>query len=72
VFKATLDCKRYGKTRNLVAYFTLENGRTIMTSAWQNDDYHGLKEVPIGSQMELKFALNKRGVIHLRKAMVLV
>ena len=72
VFKAVLDCKRYGKTRNLVAYFTLENGQTIMTSAWQNDNYHGLQKVPVGSQMELTFELNKRGVIHLRKATVLV
>ena len=33
VFKAVLDCKRYGKTRNLIGYFTLENGQTIMTSS---------------------------------------
>ena len=26
VFMAVLDCKRYGKTRNLIGYFTLENG----------------------------------------------
>ena len=68
VFKAVLDCKRYGKTRNLIGYFTLENGRTIMTSAWQNDNYHGLQEVPFGALMELTFVKKKRGVIHLRKA----
>ena len=67
VFKAVLDCKRYGKTRNLIGYFTLENGQMIMTSAWQNDNYHGLHEVPFGTLMELTFVKNKRGVIHLRK-----
>ena len=71
VFKAVLDCKRYGKTRNLIGYFTLENGQTIMTSAWQNDNYHGLHEVPFGAEMELEFVKNKRGVIHLRRASVL-
>ena len=71
VFKAVLDCKRYGKTRNLIGYFTLENGQTIMTSAWQNDNYHGLQEVPFGALMELEFVKNKRGVIHLRRATVL-
>ena len=64
-------CKRYGKTRNLIGYFTLENGQTIMTSAWQNDNYHGLQEVPFGAVMELEFVKNKRGVIHLRRATVL-
>ena len=71
VFKAVLGCKRYGKTRNLIGYFTLENGQTIMTSAWQNDNYHGLQEVPFGAVMELEFVKNKRGVIHLRRATVL-
>ena len=71
VFKAVLDCKRYGKTRNLIGYFTLENGQTIMTSAWQNDNYHGLQEVPFGAVVELEFVKNKRGVIHLRRATVL-
>ena len=58
VFKAVLDCKRYGKTRNLIGYFTLENGQTIMISAWQNDNYHGLQEVPFGALMELEFVKN--------------
>ena len=48
VFKAVLDCKRYGKTRNLIGYFTLENGQKIMTSAWQNDNYHGFQSFAEG------------------------
>ena len=41
-----------------------------MTSAWQNDNYHGLQEVPFGALMELEFVKNKRGVIHLRRATI--
>ena len=35
VFKARLDCKRWGKKRNVLAYFTFEDGSKIMAAAWQ-------------------------------------
>lgn len=30
VFKARLDCKRWGKKRNILAYFTFEDGSKVM------------------------------------------
>lgn len=38
-FKATLIYKRWGKKSNVVAYFTFEDGRKIVTAAWRNLDY---------------------------------
>lgn len=29
VFKACLDCKRWGKKRNILAYFTFEDGSKV-------------------------------------------
>ena len=29
VFKARLDCKRWGKKRNILVYFTFEDGRCV-------------------------------------------
>ena len=42
VFKARLDCKRWGKNRNILAYFTFEDGSKIMAAAWQNTGYLGI------------------------------
>ena len=41
VFKARLDCKRWGKKRNILAYFTFEDRSKVMASAWQNTGYLG-------------------------------
>mgnify|MGYP005763302075 CR=1 FL=1 len=43
VFKARLDCKRWGKKRNILAYFTFEDGSKVMASAWQNTGYLGMQ-----------------------------
>lgn len=63
VFKARLDCKRWGKKRNVLAYFTLEDG----TSAWQNTGYLGIPEIEEGTMLTLTFERAKNGISYLRK-----
>ncbi|MBR4634878.1 MAG: hypothetical protein IKO51_00765 [Clostridia bacterium] len=59
-FTAVLDNKMWGRM-NLTAFFTLEDGRKIMASAFQNDgNYLGLGEIDPGSTVELTFRGGKK------------
>ena len=66
IFKATLDYKRWGRNRNVLAYFTLEDGRKIMASAWQDTGYLGIPEIPMGATVRLTFQKAKNGLAYLR------
>ena len=68
VFKARLDCKRWGKKRNVLAYFTFEDGSKIMAAAWQNTGYLGIPEIEEGAMLTLIFERAKNGISYLRKA----
>ena len=67
VFKARLDCKRWGKKRNILAYFTFEDGSKVMASAWQNTGYLGIPEIEEGARLMLTFERAKNGISYLRK-----
>ena len=67
IFKAQLDCKRWGKKRNILAYFTFEAGSKIMASDWQNTGYLGIPEIEEGSMLTLTFERAKNGISYLRK-----
>lgn len=67
VFKARLDCKRWGKNRNVLAYFTFEDGSKVMASAWQNTSYLGIPEIEEGAMLILTFERTKKGISYLRK-----
>ena len=67
VFKARLDRKRWGKKRNILAYFTFEDGSEIMASAWQNIGYLGIPEIEEGTMLTLTFERAKNGISYLRK-----
>ncbi len=59
-FRAVLDNKMWGRM-NLTAFFTFEDGRRIMASAYQNNDYYlGLPDIDVGSTLELTFLKGKR------------
>ncbi len=72
VFKANLDFKRWGNKRNIIAYFTFDDGSKIVSSAWKNCSYLGIPEIPLNSYVELTYEKAKNGVCYLRKADVLV
>ena len=67
VFTARLDYKRWGKNRNVLAYFTFEDGSKIMASAWQNTGYLGIPEIEEGALLTLTFVRAKNGISYLRK-----
>ena len=67
VFKARLDCKRWGKKRNVLAYFTFEDGSKIMAATWQNTGYLCSPEIEEGAMLTLIFDRAKRGISYLRK-----
>ena len=46
---------------NLTAFFTFEDGRRIMASAYQDNDYYlSLPDIDIGSELELTFVKGKK------------
>lgn len=65
-FRAKLVCKRWDKHQKLVAYLNFEDGRKIVTAAWQNTNYMGLAEIPLGTTVELTFQASTKGVPYLR------
>lgn len=67
VVKARLDGKLWGKKRNILAYFTLEDGGKIMAAAWQNTDYLGIPDIEEGAVLQLTFERSKGGTSYLRK-----
>lgn len=66
-FTGTIACKRWDKRQNLLAYLNLDDGRKILTSAWQRDDYHGLGEMPIGTRVKVTFVKSANGNAYLRE-----
>ena len=67
VFNAVLDYKRWGKNRNVLAYFTFEDGSKVMASAWQNTAYLGIPEIEEGTKLIITFEKAKNGICYLRK-----
>lgn len=67
VFIARLDCKRWGKKQNVLAYFTFEDGSKIMAAAWQNTGYLSIPEIEEGAMLTLTFERAKNGISYLRK-----
>ena len=65
VFRATLDIKVWGKSKNLLAFFTLEDGRKFISSAPYFQKYYGLPDIPFGSKVEITYAPTKRGKVYL-------
>lgn len=71
MFAARLDYKRWGKNRNVLGYFTIEDGSKIMASAWQNTGYLGIPEIKEGTMVMLTFEKAKNGIAYLRKVEII-
>ena len=58
-FIATLDSKRWGKKKNILAYFTTVDGLKIVASAWvygiSGVPYLGIDTIPIGTKVRITF-----------------
>ena len=45
-FEAEVVCKRWDKNSKLLVYLNFDDGRKIITSAWQDSNYKGLADIP--------------------------
>lgn len=66
IVEATIAAKHWGKSRNLMVYLDVADGRRLATSVWFNVHYLGLAEVPVGSEIRAEFVRNKNGRLYLR------
>ena len=66
-FEATLDDRCWGNSINILAFFTLADGRKIIASAWQKDNYLGIQDIEKGAKLLITFEKNKKGIPYLRK-----
>ena len=65
VYTGTLACKKYGKRVNIIAYIDFDDGRKVVGSAYKSKNYLGLKDIEIGSRVEVTFAPSKTGKVQL-------
>ena len=65
VFTAVLDYKVWGKKRNLLSFYTLDDGRKILCNTWSNEDYLKVDEIPMGTKVRLTFKASGKGKIRL-------
>lgn len=65
-FEATIACKRWNKHRNLLIYLDFDNGRKILTSAWNESNYLGAADIPLNAHVKVTFKNSAKGVPYLR------
>lgn len=64
-FSGRLDSKNFGKSHNIIANITLTGGRKITAVAYSDNDYLGLKEIEVGSNVTMTFERANNGRIRL-------
>ena len=70
-FEAEMVCKRWDKNSKLLVYLDFDDGRKIITSAWQDSNYKGLADVPFNTRVRVTFQYSKKGISYLRSAEVI-
>ena len=54
-FEAEMVCKRWDKNSKLLVYLDFDDGRKIITSAWQDSNYKGLADIPFNTRVRVTF-----------------
>ena len=70
-FEAEMVCKRWDKNSKLLVYLDFDDGRKIITSAWQDSNYKSLADVPFNTRVRVTFQYSKKGISYLRSAEVI-
>ena len=52
-FEAEMVCKRWDKNSKLLVYLDFDDGRKIITSAWQDSNYKGLADIPFNTRVRV-------------------
>ena len=60
-----LYVKMFGKKQNILVYITLDNGDKIIAAAYKDNDYYGLRDIEIDSNIEVTFTQPQSGMIRL-------
>ncbi len=60
-----IACKRWNRSRNLLTYIDLDDGRKIVTGAWNTNNFCGLADMPVGTRVRLSFRFSKNGNAYL-------
>lgn len=64
-FEGKIDTKNYGKKNNIIINVTLTDGRKITAVAYSDNDYLGLKEIEVGTNVVMTFKKSANGRIRL-------
>lgn len=67
-YEATIACKRWNKSRNLLVYLDFDDGRKVLTAAWNTTDFFGLADMPVGTNVSVTFKTAKSGNSFLKAA----
>lgn len=70
-FIATLVYKLYGKKNNIVVYLDFDDGRKIVSVAYKESDYLGIKDIEVDSRVEVTYEQTKSGIYRLSKINVI-
>ena len=60
-YDATIACKRWNKSKNLLIYLDFDDGRKIITAAWNTTNFYGLADMPVGTRVTVNFKKAKTG-----------
>lgn len=64
-FSATLVHKMFGKKNNMVIYLDFDDGRKIVSVAYKESDYLGIKDIEIDSKVEVTYEQSQSGIFRL-------
>ena len=67
-FEATIVCKRWNKSKNLLIYLDFDDGRKVITAAWNTTNFFGLADMSVGTKVLVTFKTAKSGNAYLNAA----
>lgn len=67
-FQARIACKRWNKSKNLLVYLDLADGRQVLTAAWNTTNFYGLADMPVGTEVLVTFKTAASGKTFLKEA----
>lgn len=70
-FTATLVYKLYGKKNNIVVYLDFDDGRKVVSVAYKESDYLGIKDIEVDSRVEVTYEQSNSGIYRLTEINVI-
>ena len=67
----SLVYKLYGKKNNIVVYLDFDDGRKIVSVAYKEGNYLGIKDIEIDSKVEVTYEQSNSGIYRLTEINVI-